>query len=122
MSKMNKYLLIGGAVILVAIAVWLVFKPQGVLGLASTSFVNYASDVVGTKSGTSTTPVDFRVTATGGQSATTTYVSKLGDQINTAVYTLKTGNASTSANLHFSVLFSNDDYCSTATTTTIIII
>ena len=77
---------------------------------------NAAIDLIGTKTGTSTAGVGFRITGSGGQSATTTYPYFIGSDIDTAIYTLSVKNASSSANLTFSLLGSNDASCNTATT------
>ena len=88
------------------------------LGKASNEFVNYAGDVVGSKSGTTTTGVNFSVTSTGGQSATTSYIKKTGGIQDIAIYTIKVLEATSSnANLNFSFLGSNDYECETASTT-----
>lgn len=88
-------------------------------GLASTEFTKYASDIVGSRSGTSTTYVAFRTGASGGQSATSSYVAKISGEKDVAVYTFKVGNASSSANLVWDIQGTNDDYCETSTSTTV---
>lgn len=84
------------------------------LGLA---FLSNASDVIGTKTGTTTAGVLFNSLDNG----TTTYVTKIGNNINQATYTFNAKNASStpSGQVYLSFLGSNDDYCETATTTTI---
>lgn len=89
-------------------------KPD--LGGTAT-FVSYAGDVIGTKTGTTTVGANFSVTGSGGQSATSTYVTKLSNYYNEATYTAQVKQASSSANIHVVFLGSNDDYCDTATTT-----
>jgi len=76
-------------------------------------------DIIGTKTGTTTEPVGFGIAGTGGQSATTTYVKYIGKTIDEVIYALKIDKASSTSNLHFSVLGSNDTGCSvTATSST----
>lgn len=77
---------------------------------------NPTVNVVGSRSGTSTTAVGFSITSSGGQSSTTTYPSMIGADVDTAIYSLYAKNASSTANLTFSVLGSNDGACNTATT------
>lgn len=81
-------------------------------------FTDTATDVIGTKTGTSTVGVDFSVTATGGQSATSTYRTKINHSWDTAIYSFKAVEASSTANMHFSFLGSNDTDCDSASTTT----
>lgn len=74
-------------------------------------------DVIGSKSGTTTTGVVFP----GKFTATTTAVVGIGQNTDTATFTFKTVNASStpSGEVSFTILASNDYYCDTATTTTI---
>ena len=92
----------------------MVGEPE--LGLADSDFVDYASDVIGTKNGTTTTGVAFGITGGGGNTATSSYVSKIGNR-DLAIYTIKVLKASSSANAVFDVQGSNDDYCSDAVAT-----
>ncbi len=113
-SKLTWYVFI--TMILVAsIGVMILFKdaPSNSLGLATSSFQKYAADVIGTKTGTTTVGVAFRVTPTGGQSATSTYVSKIPSSAEQVIYTAKVKAASSTANIHVAFLGSNDDYCAT---------
>ena len=73
-----------------------------------------AVDVIGTKTGTSTAGVGFYTANT----ATTTYPTWIGDSIDVAIYTLRIKSASSSANLRFSILASNDTGCNTSSSTT----
>ena len=75
---------LGVAVVLLG-GYFLLGSGNNALGLASTSFTNYATDVVGSKTGTSTVGVAFRVTDTGGQSATSSYVNRIGGSKDVAV-------------------------------------
>jgi hypothetical protein len=116
----KKGYLIGGIIILI-LGVWFFSQTQDVSALPSSSFQNYASDVIGTKTGTSTAGVGWY----GANAATTTYITRLGSNINNVVYTFLIQSASTTpaagaANLHMAILASNDDYCDTATSTTVI--
>ena len=89
------------------------------LGLATYEFQKYQSDLIGTRVGTTTTGVGFSITSTGGQSATSTYISRIGYQKNDAIFQIVPTVASSSANLYFEILGSTNDYCSvTATSTT----
>lgn len=121
---MKKHYLIGGLALVLIIGATIFWPKDNIpkdqdeeqnIGLV---FRSYASDVVGTKVGTTTTGVQFTDNA-----ATTTYVSKIGGLINTAVYTFGIKAASSTAagesNLKMSILASNDDHCDTATSTTI---
>lgn len=121
---MKKKLLFGGMVagLVVVIACLYFLTPvkeelPKALGLASTEFITYAGDVVGTKSGTSTTGVYF-----APDSTTSTYVSKIGGSVDIGVYTIKVLSASSTATSPLITLAlegSNDDYCDTSTSTTI---
>ena len=96
---------------------YLIHQPAVNLGLETSSFINYGGDLVGTKVGTTTTGVNFRVTASGGQSATSSYITKIGSA-NKAVITNQIMKASSTANLHFSLLGSNDFGCATSSAST----
>lgn len=95
-------LLVVGAVIVIANNT----KEEFSLGVVDTG-----NDVIGTKSGTTITGVDFRVTGAGGQSATTSYITKISHNWDTAIYTFKVTEASTTANMQFEFLGSNDVNC-----------
>lgn len=73
-----------------------------------------AVDVFGTRTGTSTTNVDFNVAATGGNSASTTYPVYIGDDIDEATLFVYVDSASSTANLTMSFLASNDPTCETS--------
>lgn len=108
------------ASILVIIAGFLGYQlmPKGTFGKESYDFQRFSGDVVGTHIGTSTVGVAFRQTSTGGQTATSTYISKIGNSKNNAVYTVITTAASSSSNVMMHIMGSNDDFCdSTATST-----
>jgi hypothetical protein len=114
MNKL-KWFLIGG--VLALVGAYFYFSPQ-TLG-ASPEFLTYAKDIVGTKTGTSTVGVAFSTNAlSAGQSATTTYPLKV-EGASEASFTIKALNASSTSNLQISILASNDDYCTTATSSTI---
>jgi hypothetical protein len=91
-------------------------QAEPAFGLANSEFQPFASDVVGTKSATSTTGVGFSITATGGRSATSSYVSRIGGVKNNAVYTIKPLAVSSTAALYVEIEGSNDDYCGTTNT------
>lgn len=73
-------------------------------------------DIVGTKIGTSTVGVDFSVASSTGQSATSTYPYLIGNNEDSLIYSLYIKAASSTANLKFSFLGSNDSYCDTTAT------
>lgn len=112
---MSKKILIGGVILGVALIVLNgVLEAQPALGMASSSFFKYTGDVIGSKTGTSTVYVEFGTNSTGGRSATSSYVTKI-DNRSTVAYFFQVGAASSSADVLFSILASNDDYCDTAT-------
>ena len=88
-------------------------QPDG-LGLATTEFRNYASDVIGTKTGTTTTGVLWPAATT-----TKEYIIKTGGGIKQATFTIKptVTPATWSQEVLLNFYGSNDDYCDTATTT-----
>jgi len=116
---MNKYFvgIFGGlmAVIAISITIGYYLKLEEVLGMESYNYVKIHSDVVGTQTVTSTIGVGFSLTS-GGQSATTTYISKIGGHINNAIYTIRATAASSTSNARFEVQGSNDAYCDTTAT------
>ena len=79
---------------------------------------NVPLDVIGTKVGTTTNPVQFRVTSTGGQTSSTTYPVQISEGTDLAIITIGVDKASSSANFITSILGSYDPECYTATTTT----
>lgn len=114
-----KRILIGGLILIILIAGGIWFKTyltwrESNVGKATSEFIKYTGDVIGTKNGTTTTFVGFY----GAHTATSTYISKIG-AASTATYGLQVGNASSSADVQLSIFASNDDSCDTATTTTI---
>lgn len=83
------------------------------------SFFYNATDLVGTKTGTSTVYVGFY----GNLTATSSYVKRISSNYDTLSISLS-GNASSTpieapGKFHFSIYGSNDDYCDTASSTTI---
>ena len=91
-------------------------QPDG-LGLATTEFRNYASDVIGTKIGTTTTGVLWPTSTT-----TKEYIIKTGGGIKQATFTVKptVTPAAWSQDVFLNFYGSNDDYCDTATTTSVL--
>ena len=69
--------------------------------------------MVGTRTGTSTVGVGFRITSTGGISATSSYIKKTGGNKENAIFMLKPTSASSSARLQLEVFGSSDDFCDT---------
>jgi len=88
------------------------------LGKQDYEFQRYYSDWVGDRVGTTTTGVAFRITSTGGQSATSTFITRIGYQKNNAVISFMPQAASSSASFFYDILGSNDDYCDTTATST----
>ena len=78
-------------------------------------FANAPFNIIGTRTGTSTSPVNIY----GDNVASTTYPAFIGREINTATIEIGVINASSTSNVHISLLGSNDDECDTATSTTI---
>ena len=70
-------------------------------------------DVVGTRIGSSTTAVGFY----GANTATTTYSTYIGQDIDKATYDIYIKAASSSANAFFSLLTSPDDFCNATSST-----
>ena len=91
-------------------------QPDG-LGLATTEFRNYASDVIGTKIGTTTTGVLWPAATT-----TKEYIIKTGGGIKQATFTVKptVTPAAWSQDVLLNFYGSNDDYCDTATITSVL--
>ena len=116
---MNKYFIgiFGGllAVVVIAIYVGYNLKAERSYGMVASDFAKLSSDVVGTRTVTSTVGVGFSLTS-GGQSATSSYISKIGGNINNAVYTIYATAASSTSNARFDIQGSNDNYCDTTAT------
>ena len=94
-KKLSWYVFI--TMILVAlIGGLLLFKkaPQSNLGM---TFASYASDVIGTKTGTTTAAVGFGITTEASRTATTSYITKIGQSNSEATYMAKVKQASTTA-------------------------
>lgn len=111
---MRKLETIGGIIVVLLLVVigtiW--FTQTQPLGKASSQFASYASDLIGTKSGTTTTGVAFAA------STTREYVIKTGGLINSASFTFKpTATPGPTGLVNLQFYASNDDYCDTATTT-----
>ncbi len=104
------------AIILIALGFKIFNKPQEVSGMLDMSV---ATDLIGTKVGTTTTGVGFY----GKNTASTTYPFYIGGTVDNVVITLKATAASSTAqggsNVTMEILASNDRECNTATTTTI---
>lgn len=112
MNKKQKIILItSGLVILISFLFQVFRNAEGTEAQTGATL-----NLIGTRTGSSTVPVDFRVTATGGQSATTTYPKWIGNT-DTAVITLGVFAASSTANVRIDILGSNDSGCDTSTTT-----
>lgn len=120
MSKTLFRTLVGilvGVVILLTVGYFVKwYATQFKLGMESTDFTYFASDVVGTHSGTSTTGVLFNNNLT----STSTYIKRISTTKNNATWLIKATAASTTgAKANFELFGSNDDFCdATATSTT----
>lgn len=116
----KKILIIGGIILALGVGLWAglkVFKGSPVFGLADAYFLDNATDVFGTKTATTTAGQAFRVTATGGQSATSSVVKKIAPEVNEAIFTVMATNASSTANLMWDFQGSNDYGCETTSST-----
>jgi len=107
---------VGAVLLIIAGVIGYQLNQSDSLGLASTSFKNYASDIVGTKTGTTTTGVLWPTATT-----TQEYVVKTGGLIKQATFTLKptVAPAAYSKDVLLNFYGSNDDFCNTATSSTI---
>lgn len=123
-NNMKKILSTIGIIGVIAVAVYTTYLATGGTGgellggqLSDTSgtFVYYAGDLIGTKTGTSTSPVGFYGDNTV---ASSTYTTKIGNRYKDLTFYNQAVNASSSAMVYFSVLGSNDMDCDTATTST----
>lgn len=83
---------------------------EEILGI---SLPNAPRNVIGTRVATTTTGVGFYGAITGS----TTYPTFIGREIDTAVYTIDLVNATSTYNVYFSILGSQDNQCDTASTT-----
>lgn len=81
----------------------------------SADVVNRGQDVVGTHVGTTTVGVASAIGASQSISVTTTYVSKIGRNIDTAIYNIKmvSVQSTTLNSLYLTVEGSNDGFCDT---------
>jgi len=76
--------------------------------------VNTSVDVIGTRVGTTTTAVHFTDNV-----STSSYISFIGNEIDSAIYTFyPTAASSSGANVQIQILGSNDTGCDTAATST----
>ncbi len=126
MNKENLKKLAGGLSIMIVAVLAIAFfgavkvnvninlEKEVAMGLAAVEFQPFAHDVIGTKTGTTTEGV--LISGTIGTSATTTYVSRISQGANQAVYTINASDSSSSAHSYFEVMGSNDDYCDTTNT------
>lgn len=110
-----------GIIVIAFVVVGSVFiyfkKPNSILGIESHEVIKTYSDIVGTRAVTSTTGVAFSITGTGGISASTSYISKIGGDKENALYMFKPTYSSSTALLQFDIWGSSDDLCYEATTT-----
>lgn len=120
---MKKGLMVGvfAGLILVVGSVFFLLK-QGVtpsFGLESYEVIKHASDVIGSRTVTTTVGVNFAPSGAtvGGliPSATSTYVDKIG-QASIAVYTVQAKEASSTSRIDLEIQGSYDDECDTTAT------
>ncbi len=91
-------------------------KVDQALGVVTSSdFAHQFSDIIGTHIGTSTTGIAIQNV---GGSVSSSVVSYIGNQINTAVYMIKVLSVSSTVNdLAFFVEGTNDDFCGNTSST-----
>lgn len=109
---------IGLVVLLLAGAIGLGYvEVDGIFGVnpeKTTSYVEYAYNVLGTKTGTSTAPYNFYT------AATTSSVVKINPEWDLVTFTVFSSRASsTGSYINMQLLGSNDYLCDTATTTSV---
>jgi hypothetical protein len=119
-KKVSLIVAVGVGIILVAGIVFALFKSNGsVLGKANSDFVHYTGVLIGSHVATTTAGVLFN-SSTGSMSATTSYIAKIGGNVENAVFTLKALNvSSTFSAVSVALQGSNDDFCDTKATSTV---
>lgn len=118
-KKTLKNLLSYGALIMVVIIGVLLLTGKGEDIMLGGQSNPVPIDLIGTRgigAATTTTAVGFSITGSGGQSASTTYPLKIGNEQDLLIFSIYAQLASTSANAVFSVLGSNDADCDTTAT------
>lgn len=78
--------------------------------------VRYAGDLIGTRTGTSTSYA-YYTSAASGFVATSTYIKRINGGYDEATFDIQSGLASSTANVWFNFFGSNDEDCDTASTT-----
>ena len=112
---MKKFFIIGSIVFLLTGGYYFFKTDKQASGKAAALFINYASDVIGTKVGTTTTMVGFYTDMT----ASSSYINKIGGKTDMATYTFAAQASSTpSGQVAVSFWGSYDDGCETASSTT----
>ncbi len=107
----KKILLVICGILLISGLVWFWPKEKVVEGMI---WVSGTTDVIGSRVGTSTTPGDFYTF----KAASTTAITKITGSADTAIYTLKAVEASTTIAVVSLQFFGSNDYdCDTSTTT-----
>lgn len=91
--------------------------PKDSFGMESYEFQRFSGDVVGTHIGTSTVGVAFSMVS-GGQSATSTYISRIGNSKTNAVYTIIPTSVGVLSNIMLNIMGSSDDFCDAIATST----
>lgn len=93
-------------------------KPEKAFGKNSAQLKLFGADVIGTRTGTSTPVGVCFACANNGPTATTSYVSFIGQQKSTAVYNINIQGVSTTPMAQFDIQGSNDYRCDTTATST----
>jgi len=107
-------------ILLIGIFAFIVLGFSLYFGIAQNTFAGAnlageAFDVIGSRSGTTTSPASFNNLTI----ASTTYPTLIGANTDSATYTFQATTASATPIVYLSFLGSNDISCDTATTTTI---
>jgi len=115
MNKDKIILIVLGSLVVLAVLGAAIFNyvRGNKFGMNSTEFTYYASDLVGTHSGTSTVGVYFG----DNRASTSTYVKRISTTKDNATLLFNVTSASSTAVAYFEIFGSNDDYCETTTTT-----
>jgi len=114
MDKKTKLIFLFAAIIFLAGSFFFAYRPAE---KAFSGSANGAYDIIGTKSGTTTTGLGFyELPATNGTTSIPLVVRPETDLVS---FTIQVDNASTSAAFSWRILASNDTGCETSTTTTV---
>lgn len=109
MEKLQRTLTVGGMIIIILLGVLVFMSFSKVDPSVGTAIISAPSDLVGTKTGTSTVGIGFYA------STTRSYVKRIGANTDNLALTLMAIKAS-STSVNLNILASNDKDCDTATT------